>query len=253
MNVIGYQFTFPIFYPGIQVSVGDTIQAFCKGTLSDNNLNPDYEIKGRLIKRNGEIIEFEHKSYHHQRVFKQTSFYERLFSQFGSTQRIHPGKLTQCLRDYLKEHLPEYMVPSSFIMLNALPLSPNGKIDRHALPTPKDFSPDLAVAYVAPRNEVEKMIATIWQEVLHLETVGMNDNFFDLGGHSLLALQVQSKLQQLFPKNVLITDLFKYPNISSLANYLIQEQSQKDSFQGIRDRAEKQKVAVNRKKQLRSK
>jgi amino acid adenylation domain-containing protein len=243
---------FPVFYPGIQVSVGDTIQAFCKGTLSDNNLNPDYEIKGRLIKINGEKIEFEYKSYHHQRVFKQTPFYERLFSQFGSNKRINPGNLAQRLRDYLKEHLPEYMVPSSFIMLNALPLSPNGKLDRRALPTPKDLSSNLAFAHVAPCNEVEKTIATIWQEVLHLETVGINDNFFDLGGHSLLALQVQSKLQQLFPKNVLITDLFKYPNISSLANYLIQDQSQKDSFKEIRGRAEKQKAAVNRKKRLRT-
>ncbi|MGJ5628670.1 amino acid adenylation domain-containing protein [Nostoc sp. CALU 1950] len=242
---------FPMFYPGIQVSAGDTIQAFCKGTLSDNNLNPDYEIKGRLIKRNGEITEFEHKSYHHQRVFKQTPFYERLFSEFGSNQRIHPRNLAQSLRDYLKEHLPEYMVPSSFIALNALPSSPNGKLDRRSLPIPKDLSSDLAFAYVAPRNEVEKTIASIWQEVLHLETVGMNDNFFDLGGHSLLTLQVQSKLQQLFPKNVLITDLFKYPNISSLANYLIQDQSQKDSFKEIRGRAEKQKASVNRKKQIR--
>ncbi|MHC5762542.1 amino acid adenylation domain-containing protein [Nostoc sp.] len=243
---------FPIFYPGIQVSAGDRIQASCKGTLSDNNLNPDYEIKGRLIKRNGEITEFEHKSYHHQRVFKQTPFYKRLFSEFGSNQRIHPRDLAQSLKDYLKEHLPEYMVPSRFIALNALPLSPNGKLDRRALPTPKDLSSDLAFAYVAPRNEVEKTIASIWQAVLHLETVGMNDNFFDLGGHSLLTLQVQSKLQQLFPKNVLITDLFKYPTISSLANYLIQNQSQKDSFEGIRGRAEKQKAAVNRKKQLRT-
>ncbi len=156
------------------------------------------------------------------------------------------------LRDYLKEHLPEYMVPSSFIALNALPLSPNGKLDRRSLPTPKDLSSDLAFAYVAPRNEVEKTITSIWQEVLHLETVGINDNFFDLGGHSLLTLQIQSKLQQLFPKNVLITDLFKYPTISSLANYLSKNQSQKDSFEGIRGRAEKQKAAVNRKKQLRS-
>ncbi|MDF5706507.1 MAG: phosphopantetheine-binding protein [Nostoc sp. S4] len=152
---------------------------------------------------------------------------------------------------FLKEKLPGYMVPSMIVMLEVLPLLPNGKVNRHALPTPKDFSSDLAVDYVAPRNEVEKMIATIWQEVLQLEKVGMNDNFFDLGGHSLLALQVQSKLQQLFPKNVLITDLFQYPTISYLANYLIQDQSQKVSFQKIRDRAEKQKVAVNRKKQIR--
>ncbi len=231
---------FPVFYPGIEISAGDTIQAFCKTTLSDNKLNPDYEITGCLIKRNGEKLEFEYKSYHHQRVFKQTPFYEQIFSQFESNQRINPGNLAQRLRDYLKERLPEYMVPANFIMLKALPLSPNGKLDRLALPTPKDVNSDLASAYVAPTNEIEKAIATIWQEVLQAENVGMNDNFFDLGGHSLLALQVQSKLQQIIEKNILVTDLFKYPSISSLANYLNQDASQKDTFQGIRNRAEKQ-------------
>ncbi|MBD2592895.1 amino acid adenylation domain-containing protein [Nostoc spongiaeforme FACHB-130] len=242
---------FPVFYPGIQISAGDTIQAICKTTISDNQLNPDYEIKGCLIQGNGEKIEFEYKSYHHQRVFKQTPFYEQFFSQLESDQSIKPGNLAQRLRDYLKERLPEYMVPSHFIPLQALPLSPNGKLDRRALPTPQDANSDLAGNYVAPRNEIEKAIAAIWQEVLQTKTVGMNDNFFDLGGHSLLALKVQSKLQQIIQKNILVTDLFKYPNISSLAQYLSQDTSQKDTFQGIRNRAEKQKAAMKRQRQSR--
>ncbi|ARV60175.1 non-ribosomal peptide synthetase [Nostocales cyanobacterium HT-58-2] len=155
------------------------------------------------------------------------------------------------LQGFLKEKLPNYMVPSMFVMLEALPLLPNGKVNRHALPAPKGISSDLAAAYIAPRNEVEKTITTIWQEVLQLEKVGMNDNFFNLGGHSLLVLQVQSKLQKMFNKNILVTDLFKYPNISSLANYLTQELNQKDSFQAIRNRAEKQKAAINRQKPIR--
>lgn len=155
------------------------------------------------------------------------------------------------LRGFLTEKLPDYMVPSMIVMLEALPLLPNGKVNRDALPAPKGLSPDLAVAYVAPQNEVEKTIATIWQEVLQLEKVGMDDNFFDLGGHSLLVLQVQSKIQKIFDKNVSVTDIFQYPNIRSLAKYLTQEQSQKDSFQAIRNRAEKQKAAINRKRQIR--
>ena len=242
---------FPVFSPSIKLSVGDTIQAFCKGTLSDNNINPDYEIKGSITKKNGEIIEFEHKSYHHEKVFKQTPFYERLFSQFEINKSIYPKTLTQLLRVYLKKHLPEYMVPPSFVMLNNLPLSPNGKLDRRALPIPKDLSSDLGVTYVPPHDEIEKTIANIWQEILQVEKIGMNDNFFELGGNSLLALQVQSKLQQFFDKTILVTDLFKYPNISSLAKYLSQEQIKKDSFQGIRNRAEKQKAAVNYQKQMR--
>ncbi|MGB3636257.1 MAG: amino acid adenylation domain-containing protein [Rivularia sp. (in: cyanobacteria)] len=160
-------------------------------------------------------------------------------------------KLVQSLRKYLKEHLPEYMVPANFVMLKNLPLNANGKLDRQALPKATDLSNNFGVNYVAPDNEVEKKIAHIWQEVLQLEKVGMEDNFFDLGGHSLLVLQVQSKLQKVLNKNVSATDLFKYPNISALANYLIQEQSHKDSFQKINSRVEKQKAAVNYQKKMR--
>jgi amino acid adenylation domain-containing protein len=160
-------------------------------------------------------------------------------------------KLVQSLRKYLKEHLPEYMVPANFVMLKNLPLNANGKLDRQALPKTTDLSNNFGVNYVAPDNEVEKKIAHIWQEVLQLEKVGMEDNFFDLGGHSLLVLQVQSKLQKVLNKNVSATDLFKYPNISALANYLIQEQSHKDSFQKINSRVEKQKAAVNYQKKMR--
>ncbi|MBV6623053.1 MAG: amino acid adenylation domain-containing protein [Rivularia sp. (in: Bacteria)] len=159
-------------------------------------------------------------------------------------------KLVHSLRKYLKEHLPEYMLPASFVMLNNLPINVNGKLDRKALPKATDFSHDFNVNYVAPSNEVEKKIANIWQEVLQLEKVGMEDNFFDLGGHSLLILQVQSKLQKVLNQSISATDLFKYPNISALANYLNREQNQKASFQGIRSRAEKQKTAINYKKAM---
>ncbi|MEM9271684.1 MAG: amino acid adenylation domain-containing protein [Cyanobacteria bacterium P01_F01_bin.143] len=241
---------FPVFYPSIQVSIGDKIQAFCRGTVSDNNLNPDYEIKGTITKKNGEIIEFEHKSYHHEKEFKQKPFYKQLFSKFEINKSIYSKPLTQRLRVYLKEHLPEYMVPSSFVMLNNLPLSPNGKLDRRALPIPKDLSLDLGVAYVAPQDEIEKTIAKIWQETLQVLKVGVNDNFFDLGGNSLLALQVQSKLQHFFDKTVLVTDLFKYPNISSLAKYLSNDKLKKDNFLEIHRRSNKRKLDL---KQRRSK
>nr|WP_307731364.1 amino acid adenylation domain-containing protein [Microseira wollei] len=99
------------------------------------------------------------------------------------------------LRSFLKEKLPEYMIPSAFVMLAAMPLTINGKVDRQALPIPENLRPDLAVAYESPQTQVERIIANLWQEVLHLEKVGIYDNFFDLGGHSLLLVQVHNKLE----------------------------------------------------------
>ncbi|MEB3219803.1 MAG: amino acid adenylation domain-containing protein [Nostocales cyanobacterium 94392] len=131
------------------------------------------------------------------------------------------------LRSFLKEKLPDHMIPSFFVMLDNLPLAPSGKVDRKALPKPDNLRPELDTTYVSPRNEIERKVADIWQKVLNLEKVGIQDNFFDLGGHSLNVLQVYSKLQELFSENLAMTDLFKYPTISSISRYLNQEE---DSF-----------------------
>ncbi|MEO1377529.1 MAG: non-ribosomal peptide synthetase, partial [Cyanobacteria bacterium J06635_10] len=131
------------------------------------------------------------------------------------------------LRSFLKEKLPEHMIPSFFVMLENLPLAPSGKVDRKSLPKPDNLRPELETAYVSPRNEIERKVADIWQKILNVEKVGIQDNFFDLGGHSLNVLQVYSKLRELFPENLAMTDLFKYPTISSISRYLNQEE---DSF-----------------------
>ncbi|ASC71044.1 peptide synthetase [Halomicronema hongdechloris C2206] len=157
---------------------------------------------------------------------------------------------TNSFRNFLKEKLPEYMVPSVFIKLKALPLTTNGKIDRQALPVPDSTRPELEAAYVAPHSEIEQAIAKVWQEVLHLEKVGINDNFFDLGGHSLLMAQVNHKLQELFNQDLSVVELFQNPTINSLAQYLSRESKQQPSFQSMRDRAQKQIEAINRQKQL---
>ncbi|MDZ8092001.1 MAG: amino acid adenylation domain-containing protein [Nostoc sp. DedQUE05] len=127
------------------------------------------------------------------------------------------------LRSFLKEKLPDHMLPSAFVMLENLPLAPSGKVDRKALPKPDNLRPKLETAYVLPRNEMEHAIADIWQKILKVEKVGIQDNFFDLGGHSLNVLQVYSKLRELYKADLVITDLFKYPTISSISRYLSQE------------------------------
>ncbi len=123
------------------------------------------------------------------------------------------------LRGYLRERLPEYMVPGAFVQLEEMPLTPNGKVDRRALPDP-DTRGTPEEIYVAPQSELEQTLAAIWQEVLGLERVGLHDNFFDLGGHSLLLVQVRSRLRERTEREVSVLDLFKYPTISLLAKHL---------------------------------
>ncbi|AFZ17607.1 non-ribosomal peptide synthetase [Allocoleopsis franciscana] len=158
------------------------------------------------------------------------------------------------LHRLLKQKLPNYMVPSAFVMLEALPLLPNGKVDHRALPMPDERSrPELEAAYQAPRTEVEQTIATIWQEVLHVEEIGIHDNFFELGGHSLLLVQVHGKLQKTFQRDFPLVGMFQYPTISYLAQYLSQEQSKQPSSSQSSNRSGSRTDSINRRKQVRQK
>ena len=120
------------------------------------------------------------------------------------------------LRGFVRKKLPEYMVPSSFVFLEALPRTPNGKVDRKALPAPDQSRPDLEARYVAPRSAAEARVAKIWAEALKLERVGVRDNFFDLGGHSLLATQVISRVREAFSVNLPLRLLFEGPTVEEL-------------------------------------
>jgi hypothetical protein len=153
------------------------------------------------------------------------------------------------LRNVLKQKLPNYMVPSSFVFLNHFPLTANGTVDPLALPVPDALNPQLQTTYVAPQTELEQIIATVWQQVLHLEKVGLEDNFFALGGHSLLMCEAQNKLREVVDREVLMMEMFKYPTISSLAKYLSEEPEEKSSLGQSEERVKKQKDAIYRQKQ----
>ncbi len=129
-----------------------------------------------------------------------------------------PAAVQSELRAFLAAHLPDYMLPSAFVLLDALPLSPNGKIDRKALPAP----PQMAAApnYVPPRTPLETTLAQIWAEVLGYTPVGVEDNFFALGGHSLHATQVISRLRQLLQVELQMQHLFALPSVARLAAYI---------------------------------
>jgi amino acid adenylation domain-containing protein len=128
-----------------------------------------------------------------------------------------PLPTTTDLRNFLKEKLPEYMVPAVFVLLDALPLMPNGKIDRRALPSPDRSRPELDKAFVAPRTPTEELLAEIWAQLLDLERVGIHDNFFDLGGHSLLATQLVSRMRETFQVEIPLRRLFEVPTVAGLA------------------------------------
>jgi amino acid adenylation domain-containing protein len=126
------------------------------------------------------------------------------------------------LRSFLKEKLPDYMIPDVFVVMDKLPLTPNGKVDKNSLPLTEDRRSQLDVDYVIPQTELERLIASVWQEVLQINNVGIYDNFFEIGGNSLLLVQAYGKLQNLFGSQVSMVILFRYPNIHTLAEYLSQ-------------------------------
>lgn len=154
------------------------------------------------------------------------------------------------LREYMQKKVAEYMIPAVFVRLDAMPLTQNGKIDRSKLPSPDSQRPSLAKTYEAPRNELERTIAAIWQEVLRLPDVGIHDNFFELGGDSLLMVQVHSLLTEAVNTNISIMELFQYPSINSLAKYMSQEPSRKPFVQRSRNRAEMRRESMRRRNEV---
>jgi amino acid adenylation domain-containing protein len=129
------------------------------------------------------------------------------------------------LRAYLKERLPEYMLPLAFIQIDALPLSPNGKVDRLALPSPEQMKVVSADVRIAPRTPLEEILCGIWQEVLRTEKVGVTDNFFELGGHSLLVTQVISRVREVFRVELPVRRLFDAVTIEQLSRIIIENET----------------------------
>lgn len=127
------------------------------------------------------------------------------------------------LRRYLKQKLPYYMVPSIFVLVDALPLMPNGKVDHRALPAPDKVKPGPAVTFVTPHDELELQLQKIWEKILGVKNVGIIDNFFDLGGDSLLAVRLFSEIQKIFSRELPLATLFQAPTIDKFASIIRQE------------------------------
>jgi acyl carrier protein len=149
----------------------------------------------------------------------------RLVAYFVPAGR--PATTVSELRLFLNKKLPDYMVPSTFVALNALPLTPSGKVDRSALPPAESSRPELDTPYVAPRTPLEKQLAEIWADVLGLDRIGVNDDFFHLGGQSLLASQIISRITQKFRIELPLQLLFQAPTVAEMAAVISQHETKK--------------------------
>ena len=140
---------------------------------------------------------------------------KRLVAYFTANTESDP--LVSALREHLQSSLPDYMIPAVFVALESMPLMPNGKIDRNALPAPDGARRLVDVAYEAPRSPVEEMLAELWSRILGVQRVGIHDNFFELGGHSLLATQLSSRMREVFQIDLPLQQVFETPTVAALA------------------------------------
>jgi acyl carrier protein len=159
---------------------------------------------------------------------------------------LKPGQNAdeKALQGYAGQRLPEYMVPTAVVFLDALPTTPNGKIDRKSLSDSSVLATAGLERLEAPVSELEKKIASVWQEVLELETVGLDRNFFDLGATSLTVAEAATNLSHALNRTLRITDLFAHPTISALAAYLNEKDGTKSNLADGTDRAAARRRAI---------
>jgi acyl carrier protein len=150
----------------------------------------------------------------------------------------------EALRAFAAAQLPDFMVPKHFIPLPSLPLHPNGKVNRQALPEPEIDSPKSAEPARVP-NEIEARLAKLWSEVLRVENVGVDDNFFQLGGHSLLALQLMARVRETFKADLPIKALFSSPTVAGLAQAISKAGSGGSPMRRIGRRTNEPELIIN--------
>jgi amino acid adenylation domain-containing protein len=157
------------------------------------------------------------------------------------------AELEDELRRFLKQKLPEYMLPSAFVFMESLPLTANGKVNRKELPAPDVLHSVAGAQYIAPTTEAEQIIVSVIQDVLSVANVGVNSNFFDLGGNSVHAIRVYNKLREAFERDFPLLTVFEHSTISSLAEFLSRAPSEQPKLQNSHDRGERRKQASEQK------
>jgi acyl carrier protein len=136
-------------------------------------------------------------------------------------------RLLSQLPEFLRKRLPEYMIPSNFVVLDEFPLTTNGKLDRQALPAPEGHRAELSEAFISPTTPVEEVLAEIWADVLELDHIGINDNFFDIGGHSLLAMMVISRVRETLEIEPPLRTMFESPTVAKFAAAILRDEDER--------------------------
>jgi amino acid adenylation domain-containing protein len=203
------------------------------GDLGRHKENGEIDYLGRVdeqVKVRGYRIELgeieavleQHKTVHEAvvTVHEETGQKRLVAYVVAEKQTGTPG--VSELRAFMQERLPSYMVPAAIVFLEQWPLTPNGKLNRRALPAPDDQRPELDTQFVAPRTQLETVLADLWAELLNVSQVGVNDNFFELGGDSIRAALFINRLQEQFGEVIHVRSIFDKPDVASLANYLEQ-------------------------------
>jgi tyrocidine synthetase-3 len=216
----------PVFYNDTQVKQGDYIEASIERKLASNGLNPDFIITGTLHRQAGESIDFNFVSSNTEAAYKGSPFYQKLFE--NDRIQIREDVSATTLRKYLKDKLPEYMIPSAFVLLNELPLSSNDKVDRKALAKFGTEEIQFNKELIAPRTGIEEQLVAMWKELLGKEQISVTDNFFEIGGHSLKATRLASHIHKAFDVKVELKDLFLKPILEQQAALI--QQSGKISY-----------------------
>ena len=173
---------------------------------------------------------------------------KRLVAYF--THKAGHNASTNDFRDFLRTTLPDYMIPSIFVKLAAMPLTPNGKIDRRALPQPLQNRSDLGDKFVPPQNATEALLSDIWGELLKIDHVGTHDNFFDLGGDSLLSLRLVDLIQERMDFNISVVNFFQFPTIRTLSEYIDHNKPTKNKISWIQNRVKHQRQALTNQKRV---
>jgi acyl-CoA synthetase (AMP-forming)/AMP-acid ligase II len=213
--------------PGSRMyKTGDLVRYLAGGDVEFLGRN-DFQVKIRGMRVELGEIEVELKRHPAVREAAVILAKEGVESRLVAYLAFQPEQTlsSRQMREFLHERLPEHMLPSSFVVLDTFPLTPSGKIDRRALPAPGK-NQELSEGYVAPRTELEEVLAGIFSEVLRVERIGVFDNFFSLGGHSLLATQISSRVRECLHAELSVRKIFEEPTISGLARLLVESETE---------------------------
>jgi amino acid adenylation domain-containing protein len=215
----------PVFTPGLSVEAGDRVEGkFVRRVSTEDGLHVDYQLVGRVVQSDGKVKSFFYRQPFVQRMFQGAAFYKNLFSNtpveqlVSSTQQQEDRQIVRDLWDRLKAKLPDYMLPSAIVKLTEFPVTPNGKLNRQALPAPEVANNPTGRTPVGPEEEI---LCSLFASVLGVSEISVDDSFFDHGGDSILLIHLIKRVRETLGVNFPISTFFEAPTVAELAKELL--------------------------------